>query len=162
MQTSMKICPSCGEEYVLAATTCSECGVALGFEAPGPAGAPELGPVEGLVALRHAEVSWIEGLAAALSAAGIASRVELPAEFDPRSVQGRGTGALRCTLYVRREDAPGASQIDAEFARGQVPDLPAAASSAWSESEACPGCGSPLPADAEECPECGLSFGGGE
>lgn len=163
MELPIKICPSCGEEYVHEATTCVECGVPLGFEPPAAREAPELGPTDRLVPLRHAEVSWIEGLAHALAEAGIPSRVALPDEQDLRRVQGRGTGALRCTLSVRSEDAAAAAEIDAEFARTQVPDLPSGAGgSAWAETEACPGCSTPLPADAEECPECGLAFAGGD
>src|SRR5690606_10064268 len=162
---AMKICPRCGEEYVLAASTCADCGVPLGFERPAavaePA-APDLPETAALVAVRHAEVSWIEGLAGALAEAGIASRVELPQAADERRVQGAGMGAIRCTLYVRPEDASEAARIDADFARSQVPDLPEDAVSAWQDAEACPGCETPLAADAVECPECGLAFGGGE
>jgi ribosomal protein L40E len=162
MDLPMKICPRCGEEYVHSAQTCAECGVALGFEAPAEPERLELGPAEGLVALRNAEVPWIEGLAQALAEAGVASRVELPTEIDANRVQGRGTGALRCTLYVRSEDAAAAARVDAAFARTQVPDLPEEADAGWGESQGCPGCGAPLAADAEECGECGLVFAGGE
>ena len=157
-----KICPRCGEEYVAAAQTCVDCGVPLGSEGPSEqAPLQELPALDSLVALRNAEVSWIDGLAHALAEAGIPSRVELPPQ-DTRSVQGRGMGAVRCTLYVRREDAEAATGIDAEFARTQVPDLPEATSAAWAEAETCPGCDAPVPSDAEECPECGLAFATGE
>lgn len=164
MPDRLKFCPRCGEEYVLTASTCNDCGVPLGFDAPDAAAAPalELPASDGLVSLRHAEVSWIEGLAGALAGAGIPSRVELPNEADARRVQGGGMGAIRCTLFVRPEDGPAAARIDADFARTQVPDLPDDADAAWGESEACPGCGSALMPDAEECGECGLAFGAGE
>lgn len=164
MSGPMKICPRCGEEYVLTASTCVDCGVPLGFEAPARTDAPalELPPAADLVAVRHAEVSWIEGLAAALADAGVPSRVELPTEADQRRVQGAGMGAIRCTLYVRPADAAAAARIDAEFARTQVPDLPDDTDAGWGEAEVCPGCETPLDADAEECPECGLAFGAGE
>jgi hypothetical protein len=162
--SSMKICPRCGEEYVLTASTCVDCGVALGFEGPGADAAPAfaLPAAADLVAVRHAEVSWIEGLAAALADAGVPSRVELPTAADDRRVQGAGMGAIRCTLFVRPADVAAAARIDADFARSQVPDLPDDAESAWAEAEVCPGCATPLAADAAECPECGLAFGGGE
>ncbi|HSJ96600.1 MAG TPA: hypothetical protein VLC53_05995 [Myxococcota bacterium] len=161
---AMKVCPRCGEEYVLTASTCVDCGVALGFEAPTGEAAPafSLPPAADLVAVRHAEVSWIEGLAAALAEAGVPSRVELPTAADARRVQGAGMGAIRCTLYVRPSDAAAAARIDADFARTQVPDLPEDTDAGWGEAEACPGCGAPLAADAGDCPECGLSFGGAE
>ena len=162
MQLPMKLCPQCGEEYVHSATTCVDCGVPLGFEAPAAPELPDLEAIDRLVPVRHAEVPWIEGLAQALAEAGIASRVVLPSELEPSRLPDRGTGALRCTLYVRPEDAALAAQIDGEFAREQVPDLPEGASSAWAESESCPGCGTPLAANAEECPECGLAFAGGD
>lgn len=164
MGAPLKVCPRCGEEYVLTVGTCVDCGVPLGFEGPvpGAASALELPAADDLVLVRHAEVSWIEGLAAALGEAGIPSRVELPTAADERRVQGGGTGAIRCTLYVRPDDVPAALRIDAEFARSQVPDLPEGADAAWAETEACPGCGTPLAADAAECPECGLAFGAAE
>lgn len=161
MNGMLKFCPRCGEEYVLTASTCNDCGVPLGFDAPDPGAAPplELPDSDGLLQLRHAEVSWIEGLAEALGEAGIPSRVELPNAADEQRVQGRGMGAIRCTIFVRPEDGPAAARIDADFARTQVPDLPDEADAAWGEAEACPGCGSVLVSDAEECGECGLSFG---
>jgi hypothetical protein len=164
MTGSMKYCPRCGEEFVLSASTCSDCGVPLGFDAPDPSAGPplELPAAEGLLSLRHAEVSWIEGLAEALGEAGIPSRVELPTEADDRRVQGRGMGAVRCTIFVRPEDGSAAARIDADFARTQVPDLPDEADAAWGEADACPGCGSALAADSEECGDCGLAFGAGE
>jgi hypothetical protein len=163
----MKTCPRCGEEYVLAASVCADCGVPLGFEGPAARAAAEPDAeeppdVSTLVAVRHAEVSWIEGLAAALAEAGVPSHVALPDESDERRVQSRGMGALRCTLFVRPEDAAAAARIDAEFARTQVPDLPDAAQTGWGESDACPGCATPVPPDAAECPECGLAFAGEE
>jgi hypothetical protein len=157
-----RICPGCGEEYVATAQTCVECGVPLGDEAPAaPAALAELPPLASLVAVRNAEVSWIDGLAQALAEAGIASRVELP-EQDDRRVQGRGMGAVRCTLYVRPEDAQAAGRIDAEYARTQVPDLPEETTVGWAEAERCPGCDTPVAPDAEECSECGLAFAAGE
>jgi len=144
---------------VATVTTCVDCGVPLGSDAPEEPAVPEIGAGEELVAVRHAEVTWIEGLAHALADAGLPSRVELPTEADARRVQSGGLGAIRCTLYVRRGDAEVAARIDAAFARTQVPDLPDDDAPAWAEAEACPGCGSSLDADAEECPECGLTFG---
>jgi hypothetical protein len=159
MELPPKICPRCGEEYVHTALVCVECDVPLGLDAPPEEAAFEMPPVEALVALRNAEVAWIEGLAHALADAGIPSRVELPRREDD-SVQSRGLGAIRVTLYVRREDGPAATRVDAEFARTQVPDLPVEDAGEWGESDACPACGAPLGGDASECPECGLAFGG--
>jgi hypothetical protein len=159
MQLPPKICPSCGEEYVHSVQTCPDCEVPLDGDAPAPAPAFELPPAEQLVALRNAEVPWIEGLAEALTAAGIPSRVELMRREDD-SVQSRGLGAIRCTIYVRPEDGAEATRVDAEFARTQVPDLPHDEAGEWGESDACPGCGTALASDAVECPECGLAFGG--
>ena len=158
MVSSHKICPSCGEEYVHEVQTCAECGVPLGREGPPPPPPREaLPPLDSLAALRNAEVSWIDGLAHALAEEGIPSRVELPPQ-DTRSIQGRGMGAVRCTLYVRPSDVAEAARIDAEFARTQVPDLPEASSAALAETDTCPGCDTPVAADAVECPECGLAF----
>jgi hypothetical protein len=159
MNLPPKICPRCGEEYVHTAQTCVHCNVPLGLDAPTDAPAFELPPAAELLALRNAEVPWIDGLAQALAAEGIPSRVELP-EREDDTVQSRGLGAIRCTIFVRPEDGPAAARIDAAFARTQVPDLPDAAAGEWGESEGCPGCGTALAPDAVECPECGLAFGG--
>jgi len=160
VQLPPKICPRCGEEYVHTMQRCVDCDVPLGSDAPVAEAAIEMPPIEQLVALRNAEVAWIEGLAHALADAGIPSRVELPRRED-QSVQSRGMGAIRCNIFVRPEDGPAATRVDAEFARTQVPDLPDAEAGEWGESESCPGCGTELGADATECPECGLSFGAG-
>lgn len=152
MEFPPKYCPDCGEEYVHHAAQCADCGVALVLEPPsvgGPVGAlPER---DRLVAVRSGETSWVRGLAEELSAAGIPSRVER-GESEP-SRRGHGP---RLTLYVRPEDAPRAAEIDATYARTQVPDLPEEASSGWAETEGCPACGTALADDAAECPECGL------
>ena len=159
VQLPPKICPRCGEEYIHTMQRCRDCDVPLGSEAPAAEGAaPELPPADELVALRNAEVPWIEGLAHALADAGIPSRVELPRRED-QSVQSRGMGAIRCNLYVREEDAAAAARVDAEFARTQVPGLPDDQAGELGESETCPGCGSELATDPTECAECGLSFG---
>jgi hypothetical protein len=158
--TGLQTCPRCGEEYLASVATCADCGIPLGTGEPAPEPEPaDLPPSAELVALRHAEVTWIEGLAEALAAAGIPSRVELPSERDDRSVQGRGMGSFRCTLFVRSEDAAAAARVDADFARTQVPDLPEEIDPGSTAEDACPGCGTPVVADAEECPECGLAFG---
>jgi hypothetical protein len=152
-----KLCPECGEEYVHTVLRCPDCDVPLGSDGPTAPPAFELPPAEQLVALRNAEVSWIDGLAHALADAGIPSRVELPRTEDTKSVQSRGLGNVRCTIFVRREDVEEAARIDAEFARTQVPDLPTD-SAQYEESDACPGCGTPAPVGATECSECGLAF----
>jgi hypothetical protein len=152
-----KLCPECGEEYVHTILRCPDCDVPLGADGPAAVAAFELPPAEQLVALRNAEVSWIDGLAHALAEAGIASRVELPRVEDTRSVQSRGMGNVRCTIYVQPDDVEAAASIDAEFARTQVPDLPDAAEQ-HAESDECPGCGTPVASGATECTECGLAF----
>ena len=159
MELPPKVCPRCGEEYVHTAQRCVDCDVPLGHDAPEEEAAFELPPAEELVPLRNAEVPWIEGLANALAEAGIPSRVELPRREED-TVQSRGLGAIRCTIYVRPEDGAAATRIDAEFARTQVPDLPVEDAGEWGESEGCPACGAALGGDASECPECGLAFGG--
>ena len=112
VQLPPKICPRCGEEYVHTMQRCADCDVPLGSEAPVAEPAFEMPPVEQLVALRNAEVAWIEGLAHALADAGIPSRVELPRRED-QSVQSRGMGAIRCNLFVRPEDGKAATRVDA-------------------------------------------------
>lgn len=160
MELPPKICPRCGEEYVHTAVRCADCDVALGSEGPREEVALELPPAEELVALRYAEVPWIEGLYQALAEEGIPSRIELPRREDGR-VQQAGTGGVRCTILVRPEDRDAAARIDGVFARTQVPDLPDDAES-WQESDTCPACGDPLSSDSGECAGCGLNLGSEE
>jgi hypothetical protein len=151
-----KICPSCGEEYLHTVARCAECDVELGSEPPPARPAPELPGAEQLVPVRRADPTWVAGLAEALARAGIPSRVELA---RPESERARGRRGERppCTLYVRPDDLEHAARIDAEFARMQLPDLPAEAAPAG-EGDACPACGEALAPDAIECPSCGLAF----
>jgi len=144
-----KFCPGCREEFIHAVAECPDCHVALVLELPESGQEPELA-LEALVPVRRAPVAWIQGLAEALAAAGISSRVE-----RVEAAPGSGPAAA---VFVRPEDRQAALTIDAAFARTAIPDLPDDDSSGWSEAERCPACQTELVADAEECSECGLAF----
>jgi hypothetical protein len=128
---------------------CPDCHVALVLELPEAGRESEL-ELDALVPVRRAPVAWIQGLAEALAAAGISSRVERVEAPD-----GSGSAAA---VFVRPEDREAALALDASFARTAIPDLPDESPPGWSEAERCPACQTPLVADAEECLECGLAF----
>lgn len=149
MQLPPKYCPDCGEEFLHAASRCSDCGVDLVLDPQTSQAAPELPEAGELVAVRGADLRWIRELEERLARAGIPCRVEIG--------ETRPGAAARGTLFVRPEDAEGAAAIDAEFAREQIPDLPEGTTSLWVESgDTCPACSSPVPPDATACPDCGL------
>jgi hypothetical protein len=165
MSQLVKICPRCGEEYVPTTERCIDCGLPLVLEgdAPGTAApAPlaeergtELDPAD-LVLVREAEIAWARRLAAALEAAGVPCRAA-PIAAPGSGAQGAWSG--RWGVYVRRDDAGVAAEVDAARLREEIPDLGGEAAHGGAAPEsACPGCGHELASDAEECPECGLAF----
>jgi hypothetical protein len=159
MELPPKYCPECGEEYVHNALHCADCGVELVLEPLAPEPDEDLPPVSQLVPVRSSDVRWLAGLAERLVQEGVPSRLDLAGEEaggQARAEQARGT------LYVRPQDAERAHELDAEFARVQIPDLPEGATAHWVESEACPACQTALPQEAGECPGCGLVIVSGE
>ena len=159
MDQDYRICPSCEEEFTLAATECPDCHV--GLVAPGEQAAPEAPPVfpetSELHCVRVGPLPWTRALSDKLTEAGIAHRVEpdtrTEAEggVDPRHFGGEDLYGT----WVRPEESESAGGIDAQlFAPLEVEQAPDAMG-----DEACPACGAVLAADALECSDCGLSFG---
>jgi len=154
-----KRCPECGEDFVHTAETCSDCGVPLRLASELVSGTSPA-PVAGadMALLRAEGPAWIEALADALAAEGIASRVAIldPEQHGVRS----GVRGAACGLFVAESDHARARRVDAAVERQQIPDLrDHEAADAEDGDEACPACGHALAADAAECPDCGLGFG---
>lgn len=154
-----KVCPECREEYLHTAERCVSCDVPLVYADQMVEVAPEdLPPVSELECIRAASVAWAIGLSEKLRDAGVAHRIE--------AVGGEGMGAARRPghqlpygVYVRREDAAAAAEIDARHLATEIPDLPVDfAAAADGDAEACPACGERLDPEAEECGSCGLAL----
>jgi hypothetical protein len=151
-------CPECGEEYVSTAMQCVECGVPLvAGEATGIAPADELPPIAQLVCLRAATLAFARGLSEQLAQAGISHRIEA-AHDEGEEVALRRPGAnMPYGVYVRSADVEAAVEVDREYMRQAIPDLPVGGQETTG-SEACPACGAPLAPDASECSDCGLTL----
>jgi len=131
--------------------TCAACGAVRFAQADDGAQPTELPPLESLRLLRVAHAGWAGALSEALQDAGIAHR--LAAETGA----GR-SDAPRFGVFVRAEDVPVATRLDAEVLRGQLPDLPEGYDpNALREGE-CPACGARLGGAEAECAECGLAL----
>jgi hypothetical protein len=151
-------CPDCGEEYVRAATECVECrvplvsGASAGVVSPG-----ELPPIAQLVCLRAASLAFARGLSEQLAQAGISHRIEAAHEEGEEVALRRPGANLPYGVYVRSADVPAALEVDREYLRTAIPDLPPDAEQASGE-EVCPACGAALAPDAAECSDCGLTL----
>jgi hypothetical protein len=130
--------------------TCAACGAAI-FAQAEPDDAPTaLPPLDALVLLRVAHAGWATALSEALETSGIAHRIA--------AETGGRTDLPRFGVFVRREDATGATAIDSEVLRGQLPDLPEGYDPTALREGECPACGTHVDASAAECPECGLAL----
>lgn len=162
MERAYKVCPTCEGEYLPSVEVCRDCGLPLVWEgeARKPPGDEELvlAPAEGLVVLRETDLGWARGLGRALAAAGIPHRLDPP---GTRAAEGRPGSGARWAVLVGSADAARATEVDAEYARSELPDLgvgPSELGAAPSE-DCCPACGEPVLGDAGECAGCGLVFG---
>ena len=157
--TAALYCPRCRCEYLGGVLECADCGVALvpehSLEA---AGRDELPPIAELSCVRAASVGWAQGLSLRLSAAGISHRIEaVPQKTEGESVRGEPDALLPYGVWVRETDLPTAREVDEDFLRSQIPDLPEDLSAQeFGGDEQCPACGMAVSRDAEECPDCGL------
>ena len=95
-------------------------------------------------------------LGRASSEAGITHRIEAvpDAEGDEVARAGPARTCPTASTCARRTCRP-PREVDREYLRSQIPDLPARRRGRrWEEG--CPACGAPLAPDAAECPDCGL------
>ena len=157
------ICPQCEAEYLATASECVECRVALVHpEQLASAEVEDLPRASELTCIRAASVAWTRALSGRLSEAGIPHRVEAIREHadadDDDSVRKRPNFRLPCGVYVRPDDLRAAAEIDADFMRSQIPDLPDGheMSGGSQDAESCPACGERVSLDTRECPGCGL------
>ena len=155
------VCPRCEAEYLATAIECTDCGVALVHpEQLASAEVEALPPVSELACIRAASVAWTRALSERLSEVGIPHRVEAISESadDDDSVRRRPNFRLPCGVYVRPEDVERAAEVDADFMRSQIPDLPDGheISGGSEDAETCPACDERVSIDARECPSCGL------
>jgi hypothetical protein len=151
-----KNCPECGEEYVHSVQVCPDCGVALVLAGEAATPIHELPPASDLVRVRTATLAWGRSFSDLLAEAGIAHRVE--PEDDSVRVTGIAADARLCSVFVRAEDRERAAELDADYLRSQIPDVPEDFAGDSSESDRCPACGEPADLAAPECASCGLAF----
>ena len=155
MNTYLRYCPECGEEYQPHVTRCIDCGSPLKEKLEGEAvvleapreeePAPDLPPGEyGRVA---------HGLTA--NTAETLVRLFVAARI-PVKVESIGYGL---TLSARPEDHPAVIAILER--EGVLPSQPDSSSPAVAqEGGPCPACGASLKPGIVECAECGLALGG--
>lgn len=150
-------CPECESEYLPSATECADCRVPLVHEHElGASPADDLPPASELTLLRAASIGWVRSLSDRLSEAGLPHRIEA-AVSDDEDTQRPGA-SLPYGVYLRPDDVPAALEVDADFMREQIPDLPEHVDVSAGGGEGCPACGDAVPANANECPSCGLAL----
>ena len=159
-----KVCPSCRDEFVHAATVCAQCDVELVLpeNLPTPV-AQTFPPASELACVRVAASGWSLGLAERLVEHDIRHRVELVESDGSAQVYG---------VFVLPEDLEVAREIDAEHARREIPDLPegfdprdmreGSVDLGEASEDVCPACGDALDSAAQECGGCGLFLGAPE
>jgi len=164
-----KVCARCGQEYQSWATECADCRVPLDL-----ADSPPSDPKKPLLATGDLVVlrlggrwvgrSELQGLAEALSARGILSRIDgyppgrsIPNPDDPQTAGGEDASgfATQVGLYVGLADLEAARAISDELVARELPDPVAEPPS---DPNACPACGAPTPENAPACSACGLEF----
>jgi hypothetical protein len=154
MDTYLRYCPDCLEEYKPHVTHCIDCGSPrkeklageeVVFEAPREEAAPDLPPGE------YTRVA--HGLSA--KTAELLVRLFVAARI-PVKVESVGYGL---TLSARLEDHPAVIAILER--EGVLPAQPdSSAPTVAQDGGPCPGCGASLEPGIVECAECGLSLGG--
>lgn len=143
-------CPACGDVPNETRATCAACGAAI-FAQAETDGAPTVLPeLDALVLVRVAHGSWATALSEGLERSGIAHRIA--------AETGGRTELPRFGVFVRPEDATGASAVDSEVLRGQLPDLPDGYDPTALREGECPACGTQVGSADAECPECGLAL----
>lgn len=153
------VCPRCRAEYLVGVLECADCGTQLvsehGLER---VGYEEIPPVSALSCVRAASVGWARGLSLQLSQAGIPHRLEaVSEEGQEENVRGEPDALLPYGVWVLEADLLAAREVDENFLRSQIPDLPEDLGAAeMTGDDACPACGTAVAPEVQECPDCGL------
>ena len=138
---------------------CADCGVELVPEhSLESLGRDEMPGIAELTCIRAASVSWAQALSQQLSKAGISHRIEaVPDEAEGEGVRGEPDAVLPYGVWVLEADLPAAREVDENFLRSQIPDLPEDLSAHEPVGdEQCPACGTAVSQNARECADCGL------
>ena len=157
--TGALFCPRCRCEYLGSVLVCADCGVELVPEhSLESLGRDEMPGIADLTCVRAASVSWAQALSQRLAKAGISHRIEaVPDEAEGEGVRGEPDALLPYGVWVLEADLPAAREVDEDFLRSQIPDLPEDLSAhAPAGEDQCPACGTAVSQDAQECPDCGL------
>lgn len=153
-----KVCRSCGQEFQMWATECSDCGQPLQLSSGEEIAAPEPPAptaLEDLVMLKVGSTWELSAIAEELQQRGISSRIDSPPEGSLARRDSRAAAA-QLALFVPRADL--------EAVREYITELAAQERAAHGiedvehDPNACPACGEPLGDSAASCEACGLEF----
>jgi len=170
IDTEMRYCPKCGDEYRPTLTDCPACGAALisGEERLAEVVARKnalssrnmtIDSNESLATIRKGSVAELKSLQKSLAAEGI------PALLVNESDQcGRGCCAPELCMQIRETDFDAAAQVMArDFVRSTALDThdlsnAAAVIDVQAAQTTCPACGCKFSPTVGACPDCGLCF----
>jgi hypothetical protein len=116
-------------------------------------------PISELVCVRAASLGWAKGLSQSLAEAGISHRIEAVRDDDDDDALSEAPNArLPYGVWVLEADLARSRDIDEDYLRGQIPDLPSEGTDVDMADDGCPACGESVPDSADECPGCGLAL----
>jgi hypothetical protein len=152
-----KICRSCGQEFQMWASECSDCHGPLHLSsgeelAPSDTTRPVPAP-EDLVQLKLGGAWELQALAEQLQQHGISSRIDTP---PGESGRGSRPAAAQLAIYVARAELDAVRAFTEELAARELAE--AGLEEVEHDPNACPACGEPTPENAASCASCGLEF----
>ena len=153
-----KICRSCGQEFQMWATECSDCGLPLHLTPGEELAAPEpQAPtvLEDLLLVKLGSTWELSVLAEELQQRGISSRIDTPPDAS-LAKRGSRAAAAQLALYVTRADLDAVREFTEELAARERAE--AGIGEVEHDPNACPACGEPTPESAAQCASCGLEF----
>jgi predicted amidophosphoribosyltransferase len=151
-----KICRSCGQEFQMWASECSDCHVPLHLTPGEELAPPEARPQparDDLVQLKLGGAWELQALAEELQQRGISSRIDTP---PGESGRGSPAAAAQLAIYVSRADLAAVREFTEELAARELAE--AGIAEVEHDPNACPACGEPTPENAASCASCGLEF----
>lgn len=170
VDTKLKYCLECREEYRAEIEQCADCGASLitGLEMKKIKAEKDrvlagrsmgIHPEDDLVTVRSGQIVQMKGLQNLLAKASLPSVLS-----NDASNCGKGCFGAAVLLKVRREDVEEVTVIlDAEHARTTSlseydTSNGGVVFNAMAEQATCPACGCSFPTDSGSCPDCGLCF----